>query len=217
MKNKTLELITREKLIVIVRGIESEKLIPLAEALYKGGVRVMEITYSMKGDNSVTADAIKALTDYMQDRMCIGAGTVLTTEQVELTRQAGGRFIISPDTNTEVIKRTLELDMVSMPGALTPSEATAAYRAGADIIKLFPITNMGTDYVKAIRAPLSGIKFAAVGGIDEKNISDYIKTGIDCFGVGSNIVSKKSLADGNYEKITELAKDYIKIIRESCI
>ena len=116
MKNEVINAIKNEKIIVIVRGVESEKLIPLAEALYDGGIRLMEITYS--ADKSVsdedTAKNIEMLAKHFDGKMFIGAGTVLTESQVELTKRAGGRFIISPDTYPEVIKKTNSLDMVSI-------------------------------------------------------------------------------------------------------
>lgn len=208
----TLDLIKQEKLIAIVRGLAQEQILPLAQALYDGGVRVMEITYSMKESDTQTAEAIRLLCEHMGDRMCIGAGTVITPEQVELTHRMGGKFIISPNTCIEVIKKTKELGLVSMPGAMTPTDVMIAHNAGADIIKLFPVTNLGAAYVQAIKAPLSGIPFAAVGGVNLDNIAEYRKAGIYCFGIGSNIIDKKALAAGDYAAITALAKQYTKAV-----
>ena len=103
--------------------------------------------------------------------------------------------------------------MVSMPGALTPSEIQLAHRSGADFVKLFPITNMGADYVKAIKAPLSHIRLLAVGGVNENNLSEYLRAGVCGFGIGSNIVSKKHIDENNYEAITELAKKYVSAVK----
>ncbi len=216
MRNKIIETIEQKKIITIVRGIESDKLIPLAEAMYDGGIRLLEITYSADGSTSdeKTAKNIEMLSKHFEGRMLIGAGTVITEKQVELTEKAGGKFIISPDTYENVIKKTRELDMVSMPGALTPSEIQKAHRCGADFVKMFPITNMGIEYVKAVKAPLSHIKLLAVGGINENNMADYLKAGVCGFGVGSNIVNKKMVDAGNYATITELAKKYTKVIEE---
>ncbi len=215
MKNKVIETISAEKIVVIVRGVEKEKLIPLAEAMYAGGIRLLEVTYSANGSVSDedTAANIKMLSEHFAGRMYIGAGTVLSEKQVELTKKAGGMFIISPDTCPEVIKKTVELGMVSMPGALTPSEIQLAHRSGADFVKMFPITNMGPAYVKAVKAPLSHIKLLAVGGVDETNMADYLKAGVCGFGVGSNIIDKKALAEENYAAITELAKKYVAIVK----
>ena len=214
MLKKIKETILDKKIIVIVRGVQSEKLIPLAEAMYDGGIRLLEITYSADGSVSDedTAANIKALADHFGDRMYIGAGTVLTEKQVKLTKEAGGCFIISPDTNSDVIRKTKELDMVSMPGALTPTEIQKAHISGADFVKLFPITNMGVDYVKAVKAPLSHIRLLAVGGITENNMKEYIKAGVSGFGVGSNIIDKKMLAEEDYSGITALAEKYVNVL-----
>lgn len=215
MREKVIEKIEKEKIIAIVRGVESEKLIPFAEAVYAGGIRLLEITYSADGSVSdeETAKNIQKLSERFDGRMYIGAGTVLKEKQVELTKSAGGRFIISPDTYPEVIRKTRELDMVSIPGALTPSEIQSAHRAGADFVKVFPVTNMGIEYLKAVKAPLSHIKLIAVGGINEKNMSDYIDAGICGFGIGSNIVNKKMIEEENFEEITNLAKKYTAVIK----
>ena len=159
-------------------------------------------------ENAQVAGNIKKLTEHFGDKMVIGAGTVLTTEQVELTKAAGGAFIISPNVNKKVIERTCELDMVSIPGALTPTESVDAYEAGADFVKLFPITSLGSSYVKAMKAPLSHIRFLGVGGIDENNMQEYLKAGVCGFGIGSNIVNKKLLDSEDYAAITELARMY---------
>ena len=190
-------------------------MIPLAEAMYEGGVRLLEVTYSANGavSDEDTAENIRMLCEHFGDRMYIGAGTVITPRQVKLTKEAGGQFIISPDTYKKVIKKTRKLDMVSMPGALTATEIQAAHRAGADFVKMFPITNMGTDYVKAVKAPLSHIRLLAVGVVDQNNMKDYLKAGVCGFGVGSNIINKKMLAEEDYAGITALAKEYVEVVK----
>ncbi len=216
MRDTVIETIEREKIISIIRGVDSDNLIPLAEAMYEGGIRLLEITYSADGSVSdeETAKNIEMLSRHFEGRMIIGAGTVITEKQVELTKKAGGKFIISPDTYESVIKKTRELDMVSMPGALTPSEIQSAHRYGADFVKLFPITNMGVEYVKAVKAPLSHIRLLAVGGINESNMADYLKAGVCGFGIGSNIVNKNLIDSGDYHTISELAKKYTKVIAQ---
>ena len=216
MRNEIISAVERERLIVIVRGVEREKLIPLAEAMYQGGVRLLELTYSADGKTSdtETADRIKMLSEHFKGRMLIGAGTVLTEKQVKLTAAAGGGFIISPDTNTSVIKKTRQLGLVSMPGALTPTEIMTAHNAGADFVKLFPIDSLGAAYVKAIKAPLSHVRMLAVGGVGLDNIPEYKKIGIKGFGIGSSITDKALLASNDYGAITALAEKYVKLIKE---
>ena len=216
MRNKVIQAIEKEKLIVIVRGVEKEKLIPLAEAMYQGGIRLLEVTYSANGavSDEETSENIKMLAIHFEGRMYVGAGTVLSERQVELTRAAGGCFIISPDAYAPVIEKTRKLGMVSIPGALTPTEIAQAHRTGADFVKLFPITSLGASYVKAVRAPLSHIKLLAVGGVDENNMDAYLKAGISGFGVGSNIIDKRMLAEENYEGITALARSYMAVVKK---
>ncbi len=215
MRDKIIQKVEKEKIITIVRGLKKEQLIPMAEAMYEGGIRLLEITYDAKGvvSDEDTAKNIEMLSSHFDGRMYIGAGTVITEKQVELTQKAGGKFIISPDTYDRVINKTRDLELVSMPGALTPSEIQAAHRAGADFIKLFPITSLGIEYVKAVKAPLSHIKLLAVGGINENNMSEYLSAGVSGFGIGSNIVNKKLIDNGDYEKITELARKYTEVFK----
>lgn len=203
--------IEEEKLIVIVRGVEKEKLIPLANALYAGGVRLMEVTFDATGKtpDEEIAEEIALLVNHFDGKMHIGAGTVLSEKQVLLTKNAGGCFIISPDVNEAVIAKTKAMGLVSIPGALTPTEVQNAHRCGADMIKLFPVDTFGPSYCKAIRAPLSHVRLLAVGGINEENISVYRKAGVCGFGVGSNIIDRNLLDKDNYEALAALAQRYV--------
>ena len=214
MRDQIIQTIESEKIITIVRGIEREKLVFLAEAMYNGGIRLLELTYDATGavSDEQTAKNIEMLAEHFEGKMYIGAGTVITEKQVELTKSAGGLFIISPDTYGAVIDKTRMLEMVSMPGALTPTEIQAAHRYGADFVKLFPVTSLGIDYVKAVKAPLSHIKLLAVGGINENNMSDYLKAGISGFGIGSNIVDKKLVEANDFSGISLLAEKYTRVI-----
>jgi len=214
MKNNVIEAIEKEKIIVIVRGVEKDKLLPLCEAMYKGGIRLLELTYDASGkvSDEETAENIRMLSEAFQGRMYIGAGTVLKESQVVLTKNAGGKFIISPDTDEKIIKKSNELGMVSMPGALTPTEIRLAHSFGADFVKLFPADTFGPSYVKAVKAPLSHIKLTAVGGINDTNMPEYLKAGVSGFGIGTNIVDKKLIEQGDFEKITALAKKYTEVL-----
>lgn len=210
MRKDVINSVEENKIIVIVRGVEREKLVSLAEAMYDGGIRLMEITYDAKGivSDGETAKNIEMLREHFDGRMRIGAGTVLRVEQVELTRSAGGEFIISPDSNRAVIEKTRALEMVSIPGALTPTEIQSAHSFGADFVKLFPVSSLGIDYVKAISAPLSHIKLLAVGGINDTNMESYLKAGVSGFGIGANIVDKKLILANEFSKIRALAQKY---------
>lgn len=214
MKQQIINDIEKNKLIAILRGIPSEKLVAVAQALYDGGIRLLEVTYSANGavTDEETAANIQRLAEHFAGRMHIGAGTVLTTKQVQLTRQAGGTFIISPNVKKAVIEETVAQGLVSIPGVFTPSEACDAVEYGAHFVKLFPVTNMGSSYVKAIKAPLSHIKFLAVGGIDETNMQEYLDAGVCGFGIGSNITNKKMIDENNFAGLTELAQKYTEVI-----
>ncbi len=214
LKSDVIEKILKEKIIVIVRGVGKNNILPFAKAVCEGGVRVIELTYDASNPekDQENAENIKMLVDYFGDKMLIGAGTVIRENQVELTKKAGGSFIISPDTNENIIKKTCELNMVSIPGALTPTEIQTAHLAGADFVKLFPVSIFGPQYVKDVKAPLSHIRILAVGGINEKNISDYLAAGAVGFGIGSNIVNKKLIETEDFNGITELTKKFLKAL-----
>ena len=215
MREQIIKEIEEEKIIAIIRGVTKEKLVPLVGALKRGGIKFVEVTYSAnkKVSDEATAEMIGMLVKEYGDEMYIGAGTVLEESQVDLTKETGGQFIISPDVNEQVIKRTRELEMVSMPGGLTPSEITAASRYGADFVKLFPISNLGSGYVKAVKAPLSNIKLLAVGGIHDKNMEEYYKAGCVGFGIGSNITDKKMIENDDWQGVENLAKSYVEVVR----
>ena len=209
-RNQVIDAILKNQLIVIVRGVPKEKLLPLAVALYDGGVRVMEITYSSHKAirDEETAANIRMLATHFHGKMEIGAGTVLTPRQVELTKAAGGTFIISPDACPEVIQKTRELGLVSIPGAFTPTEVQIAHKAGADFVKLFPAGEMSPGYLKAVKAPLSHVRFLAVGGITLQNMAAYKEAGACGFGISSDIVNLKKIAEDRFDEITATAHQY---------
>lgn len=208
MKNAIKNAIKENKLIAIVRGVEPETCVRIAQALYDGGFRLMEITYDQKHPETWenTAQTIGTVAKAFEGRMYIGAGTVTCPELVELTHKYGGQFIISPDVSEAVIKRTCELGMVSIPGALTPTEVTTAHRAGADFVKLFPAGVFGAGYVKAIKAPISHVDLLVVGGVNETNVASFLAAGAIGAGIGGNLVNAAWVKAGQYEKITETAR-----------
>ena len=207
-----IQAIEKGKIITILRGLDEEQLIRTCEAMEKGGIRLAEVTFSATGEPSdaTVAGYIRTLAERFRGRMHIGAGTVLTAEQVKRAAEAGAEFIISPDTNPEVIRATRAAGLVSIPGAFTPSEATAANRAGADFIKLFPNSEVKLSYLKALAVPLSHIRFLAVGGVNDENLPDYLAAGAKGVGIATGIVNKKLIAAGDYEGITALAEKYVR-------
>jgi 2-dehydro-3-deoxyphosphogluconate aldolase/(4S)-4-hydroxy-2-oxoglutarate aldolase len=215
MREQVIAAIEQEKIIAIVRGVGAEGCMKVAEALYAGGIRLMEVTFNQKEPESfqTTADIIETLGKAFEGRMLIGAGTVTTPELVELAAKAGAKFIISPDTNSEVIQRTRELGLVSMPGCMTPTEMMCAHRAGADFIKLFPAGDLGAGYVKSVRAPLNHLRVMAVGGVNEKNMKDFLDVGVCGFGIGGKLANKAWVEAGEFHKITEIAAEMVAIVK----
>lgn len=214
-RNKVISAIEENKIIVIIRGLKGETLYKTAQAIYDGGIRVMEITFDATGKTTEaeTGEMISELIKRLPDDAFVGSGTVIDTSKVEATRLAGGCFIISPDANEDVIKRTRELGMVSVPGAITPTEICNAHKWGADFVKLFPAGNFGADYIKAIRAPLSHIKLLGVGGINAEDVLSYVGCGICGIGVGSSIIKKDLTESGRFNELTEIAKKYVDAVK----
>lgn len=213
-REEIIQAVEKHKIIAILRGFNEEQLIRTVEAMEKGGIRLAEVTFDQSGkiSDEVTASNIRLLNNRFAGKVRFGAGTVMTEKQVELAYQAGAEFIISPDCYEPVIKKTKELGMVSMPGAFSPTEAANAHRYGADFVKLFPNSEMKISYLKALSAPLSHIKFLAVGGVNTENLRDYLSAGAKGIGVATAIVDRKAISAGDYDAITRLAKSFTDLL-----
>ena len=211
------DIIEKEGLIVIFRGVPLNKIERTVNALYDGGVRIIEIAFNPSDKNTIgtTCGLIKEARRVMGDKMMIGAGTVICEEYVVAAYNAGVDFIFSPDTDVDVIKLTKKLGLISIPGALTPSECKTAYKNGADIIKLFPATEDTVDYIINITRPLSHIPFICVGGTDINTVSSFIKAGAKGVGTGISILKPELIESDNYAEITNLAKRHIAKIKEA--
>lgn len=216
MNNETLQFIQKNKIVAIARNIDPKDIVDAAQALYDGNIRLMEITYNQKLDRCIedTTESIRLVREKFNGRMVIGAGTVMTPLQMMKAYEAGAAFILSPNVDETIIKLTKQLGLVSIPGALTPTEIVTAYQYGADFVKLFPAGSLGADYVKNIMGPINHIPLMLVGGIDEQNMKDYLKVGITSFGLGSNILKSEYIKNRNFSAITELAKKYASIIKD---
>lgn len=211
MRDTVIRQILDQKIIAIVRGISPEQALAAARALCDGGITLVEVTFNQKAPETFqnTAAAIRSIRENLGDRMLVGAGTVTTPELAELAAQAGASYIISPDTDPEVIRKTRELGLVSIPGAYTPSEVKQAYKAGADFVKLFPCVGDAVAYLKAICAPLNHIPLLAVGGITADNAAAFLKAGAVGVGVGGSLINKAWIEAGEYHKITEEARRFL--------
>ena len=169
--------------IAILRGVTPATVLPVCEALVAGGIRFIEVTLNSP-DSLVSIG--RAVEHMAPQGVHIGAGTVLAPDQVDAVAMAGGRYIISPNTDAAVIARTKERGLISIPGFLTPSEAFAATAAGADLLKCFPAGRLGPGYIKDLTAVLT-LPVLAVGGVTTDNVGDYLASGACGIGVGSSV------------------------------
>lgn len=210
MYDHTLKTIFDCKIIAILRNVAEDKLVSLQDALLEQGIRCLEVTFDQKDKHGIeiTQRSILRLREHAGDKMEIGAGTVLTMEQLDAARVAGASFIISPDCNREIIEMTRSYGLVSMPGAMTPTEILSAYRWGASIVKVFPAGRLGTGYFHDIRGPINHVPLSAVGGVDHTNMEPFYREGVCCFGIGSNIVKKELLQANDFAAIGQNARLY---------
>ena len=211
MREQVIEQIRNKKVIAIVRGIYDQECVQLAQALHLGGVDLLEATFDPihAEERLHTAETIKMLNNRLGNIMTFGAGTVTTVEMVLQAKKAGAKFIVSPNTNEAVIRATVENDMVSIPGALTPTEIKYAHDCGGDFIKVFPAGNMGVSYFKNIHAPLIDCELMAVGNVNEENAKDYLSAGCSGVGVAGCLFKKEWVKAGEWDRITEAAKRFL--------
>jgi 2-dehydro-3-deoxyphosphogluconate aldolase/(4S)-4-hydroxy-2-oxoglutarate aldolase len=204
----------KEKIIVIARNLDPEHALPFSRALLSGGIHMVEVTFDQQRPESweETARSIRAIRDSLGEAMTVGAGTVLTMEQLGLARVSGASYMVSPNVDVQIIRQARASGMSAFPGALTPTEIVAAFQAGADAVKLFPAANLGPEYLKAVKAPLSHIPIIAVGGIDVKNCAAYMAAGAAGIGIGGSIANKQWMVNGQWDKISALAQEFVKAV-----
>ncbi len=198
-------------LVPVLRAKSSAEAHALVEALFTGGVTVVEVTMTVPGAIGV----IQSLRKMYGDRLLLGAGTVLDAQQCAAVIEAGAEFVVSPSLHLEVISKTKELGKVSIPGALTPTEVVTAWNVGADYVKVFPCSAVGgASYLKALKGPLPHIRLIPTGGVTLDTAAQYLKAGAVALGVGGDLVNPAALAQGKPEVIIETAKKYLEIIRQ---
>jgi len=215
--NNASEMIVREKLIAILRGVKVAQVVATAEALYRGGIRLAEVTLDHSSDASreEALQCIRLIAKELCGSVLVGAGTVLTAAQAGQAVAMGALYIVSPDTNPDVIRQTKALGALAVPGAFTPTEVAAAHAAGADFVKLFPAGTFGSEYVKAIRAPLPHIPLLAVGGVNLENIAAFLRAGVVGFGIGGNLVDKRLVNEGRFDELEALSRRFVLAVREA--
>ncbi|MGI6149437.1 MAG: bifunctional 4-hydroxy-2-oxoglutarate aldolase/2-dehydro-3-deoxy-phosphogluconate aldolase [Limnochordia bacterium] len=211
MQNKlyVYEKALESRVVAIMRKFDVTKVVPLARALYEGGIRAMEVTMDTVG----ATGAITAIRNELGDKIAVGAGTVLDGEIARIAILAGAQFLVTPNLNLDVVTVGNRYGVPAMPGVMTPTEIQQACAAGVDIVKVFPAGVLGPAFIKSIKGPLSHVAVMATGGISVDNAADFRKVGADLLGVGGNLVSAKLVAENRFDEITAYAKQLVETAR----
>ncbi|MBX9681065.1 MAG: bifunctional 4-hydroxy-2-oxoglutarate aldolase/2-dehydro-3-deoxy-phosphogluconate aldolase [Gemmataceae bacterium] len=197
-------------IVAVVRSQDSQQLVDVVEALAEGGVTVVEITMTVPN----ALDVLRLTRNKLGNRVLLGAGTILDTETARAAFLAGAEYLVSPTLNLDVIRMCQRYDKLVMPGAFTPTEILAAWEAGADIVKVFPAEVVGPPFFKAIKGPLPQIRVMPTGGVDLTTASSFLKAGACCLGVGGQLVEPKAVAEHNFDRIRDLARQYVAIVQQ---
>lgn len=194
------------KIVAIIRGFNTHDALPIAHALYQGGIRVLEVAMN----SPQPLQTIEKIYQELGEDVMVGAGTVLDAETARLAILAGAQFIFSPIFDADTIKLTKRYGMISIPAAYTPTEIMQAFSLGGDIIKIFPASTLGPSYLKDVLAPLPQLKLLPTGGVNLDNIADYLKSGAIGVGLGGALVNKTNKVDSNYlSQLTRKAQQFI--------
>jgi len=200
-KQNILQKIEESGVIAVIRLNSSEKLPQIIDALAKGGVRALEVTMTTPNAIEIIQEASKNLSD----DFILGVGTVLDQETARMAILAGAEFVVSPVLNISLIKMVNRYGKVMISGAFTPTEILAAWENGADVVKVFPATTLGTKYFKDVKGPLPQVKLTPTGGVSLDNTAEFIKVGASCVGVGSALLDKKMIEENDWDGLTKLA------------
>ena len=193
-------------IIPIIRAPSAEVVLPVAEALLLAGLPIVEITMTVP--NAI--DAIGKVAKHLAGKMLVGAGTVTDAETARRAVDQGAAFIVTPCLARDVLEAAQNVDVTVLPGALTPSEVFDAFRAGGDLIKVFPVQSVGgAAYVRALRGPFPDIPLVPTGGVTLDNVAEMFEAGAAAVGVGSELISKDALARHDYAAIGALAKQFM--------
>lgn len=203
-KEEKLELLRQSGVIAIMRARSSDQLLAAADAIKAGGVNAIEVTMTTPGALDVIRQAVAR---YGND-VLFGVGTALDPESARAAILAGAQFVVSATLNLKTIKLCRRYSIPVMPGAYTPTEVLTAWEAGADIVKLFPASIGGPEYVKAIKAPLPQVELMPVGGVDLDNTADFVRAGCQLVAVGSALVDQKLLDARDFDTITLRARRF---------
>jgi 2-dehydro-3-deoxyphosphogluconate aldolase/(4S)-4-hydroxy-2-oxoglutarate aldolase len=206
--HKALLRIEKEKVVAIIRDKTAESALKSAEACLCGGLGVIEITLNTPG----ALEVIQELTQKYPETL-FGAGTALDIESTEAAIRAGAKFIVSPHTDKSIITLCKKQGIMSCPGTSTPTEMLTAHNLGADLIKVFPIANLGgPSFIKNVRGPLSHLRLIPTGNVRIEDIEDYFKAGVFAVGLSGALFPKFAIQEGNYQKITEICRQITTIL-----
>ena len=210
--NGTLSRIVDSGVVAVLRGVEADQLIGIAEALREGGVTAVEIT----ADTPDVATLIRDVTgSFADDEVVVGTGTVLDAETARTTLMAGAEFVVSPSLHEDVIETCNRYGAVSAPGVMTPTEAIRGYEAGADFVKVFPASTVGPGHLSALKGPLGQIPLLPTGGVDLDNAGAFVEAGAVAVGAGGALVDYDAAARGDYEAIAETARAFTRTVAEA--
>jgi 2-dehydro-3-deoxyphosphogluconate aldolase / (4S)-4-hydroxy-2-oxoglutarate aldolase len=207
---EVLEAIRKTGVVSIVRGTTPEQMNGIADALYRGGVRIIEVTFNTPNASEI----IKNLTKLYSDKMIIGAGTVLDAQTARTAILSGAQFILSPSLHADVIQMCNKYNILAVPGVFTPTEAITAWELGAKIVKIFPAGIVGPNYIKQLLGPLNQLRIMVVGGINEENFGSFMQAGAMGAGIGSDLVNRKLADAEDYDEIYRRAKHFTEIFEE---
>jgi 2-dehydro-3-deoxyphosphogluconate aldolase/(4S)-4-hydroxy-2-oxoglutarate aldolase len=197
-------------IVAVVRSPDSRQLVEVVRALADGGVTVVEITMSVPD----ALDVVRQVRRELGDRVLLGAGTILDPETGRAALLAGAEYLVAPTLNLELIRLCRRYSKPVMPGAFTPTEILTAWEAGADVVKVFPAEVLGPAFFKALRGPLPQVRLMPTGGVDLNTAADFLKAGACCLGLGSQLVEPRAIAERNFDRIRELARQYAAIVRQ---
>ncbi|HEY1859894.1 MAG TPA: bifunctional 4-hydroxy-2-oxoglutarate aldolase/2-dehydro-3-deoxy-phosphogluconate aldolase [Gemmataceae bacterium] len=198
-------------IIAVVRSPDNRQLVEVVSALADGGVTVVEITFSVPN----ALDVLKQVRQTLGERILLGAGTILDAETGRAALLAGAEYLVSPTLNLEVIRLCHRYDKLVMPGAFTPTEILAAWEAGADIVKVFPAEVVGPAFFKAMRGPLPQIRLMPTGGVDLTTAAAFLQAGACCLGIGSQLVEPRAVAERDFARLRDLARQYVAVVRQA--
>ena len=209
-----LKKILDEKIVAIVRLDSGEQLARVAQALHRGGISVVEFTCSTPG----ALKTIKEVSAKFGDEVLIGAGTVLDPETTRAAILAGAEFIVNPAINLDTIEMCKRYGKPIIAGAMTPTEMLTVWEAGADLVKVFPISAIGgAEYIKTVLAPLPHLRLVPTGGVSADNAAQYLKAGAVAVAVGGSLVDKESVKNGDWKTITANAQHLVSSVRSMTV